>query len=272
MYRRVPALISIIMIVGLIPLHNSLLVGMPSNYFGYEYRSINLGWFLEGEVQGLATDGRYLYMTSSTTIQGTGEACLYKMNFDGTLISSVRIGQDALCHGGGITIYDNFVWIPLAEFSFTPSNSSQIMRYSLDLDYVDSFCNSTITGIDHWGSVFVDEVNQRVFVSNWNTLQIHEFDMDGNLIQSIIPLNPDAIQDWVVIDNHAFGSCSREGITGLVIFDLDGSFSEIRVIGDLRVPKTSSGIAYHDGVLYSCSGVNKAVLSTIEINLHQYLP
>ncbi|MBD3408449.1 MAG: hypothetical protein GF411_20165 [Candidatus Lokiarchaeota archaeon] len=255
--------------IGLIPLSLVNYVGIPTDFAGYEMEAIELDWFYEGEVQGLATDGSFLFLTACRTFIGSGNATLYKLHFNGTYIDSVVIQTGNLTHSGGIYVCENLIWIPLAEHAFTPSESSLIVRYSLDLEYVDSFCNSSATANDHWGSVFVDQVNQRVFIGSYDTLYIHQFDMNGSHIETYQIPDPIPVQDWITVDRFAFGSFSRKRVSGLSIWDISNPEDQIQEVGSLTIPNTDRGIAYLDGLLYACTGVDDVTLWIIQIDLAQ---
>ena len=89
-----------------------------------------LDWFTDSEVEGLCTDGEYLFMSTAEYV-GNGNASLYKMHFNGTLVDSVMIlnNTEGLTHGGGLAFYDGMI-CPLCEVSFLKS-----VQKDLDFEY-----------------------------------------------------------------------------------------------------------------------------------------
>ncbi|MHA2134982.1 MAG: DUF6454 family protein, partial [Candidatus Thorarchaeota archaeon] len=159
--------------------------------------SIDLPWFEDSEVEGLATDGEHFFISTAKTLFSTGDAWLYKFLPNGTFKQGIRISNSTLDHGGGIVFHDGLLWIPLSERRIAPNAASKIVRYDTDLNYYDTWLNSSDRGNEHWGAVAVLSGPSKVYIANWGTSGVLVYNLNGTFVHPIQDPPSQNIQDWV---------------------------------------------------------------------------
>ncbi|MHA2070538.1 MAG: hypothetical protein ACW985_01980, partial [Candidatus Thorarchaeota archaeon] len=98
--RRCIALPLVLGLLLVLPASSSITHLMKSQRAGYNIAeidlSIELTWFADSEVEGLATDGEHFYISTAETVFGNGDAWLYKLFPNGTYIDEVLVRDGTL--------------------------------------------------------------------------------------------------------------------------------------------------------------------------------
>ncbi|MFX1332454.1 MAG: DUF6454 family protein [Promethearchaeota archaeon] len=223
--------------------------------------SIELTWFADSEVEGLATDGEYFYISTAETVFGNGDAWLYKLFPNGTYIDEVLVRDGTLNHCGGMVFYDGLLWIPLSERGLVPNNPSKIVRYDTDLLLVDEWINSSTIGNVHWGGIFILPQLERVYIGNYGTSNLYVYDLDRNRLNDISPPPTENIQDYVEVDGLIY--CSKPGasLDAIHVWEAADSYgNSLRSIGVMETEGASSGLTWFDGAFWTCEGSGSATL------------
>lgn len=223
--------------------------------------SIELTWFTDSEVEGLATDGEHFYISTAETVFGNGDAWLYKLFTNGTYIDEVLVRDGTLNHGGGMVFYDGLLWIPLSERGLVPNNPSKIVRYDTNLSFVDEWINSSSIGNAHWGGIFILPLLERVYVANYGTSSLYVYDLDRNRLNDIRPPPSENIQDFVEVDGVIYGSKHGASLDAIHVWEAADSYgNSLQSIGVMETDGANSGLTWFDGAFWTCEGLGSATL------------
>ncbi|MHA2262349.1 MAG: DUF6454 family protein [Candidatus Thorarchaeota archaeon] len=223
--------------------------------------SVDLPWFEDSEVEGLATDGEHFYISTAKTVFGGGDAWLYKFLPNGTFKEGIRISNNTLDHGGGIVFHDGLLWIPLSERRIAPNTASKIVRYDTNLNYYDTWLNSSDRGNEHWGAVAVLSELSKVYIANWGTSGVLVYNLNGTFVHPIQDPPSQNIQDWVEVDARLYGSQPGSDISSIQVWDpVDETGNEMQIAGFMRTEGADSGLTWFNGSFWSCSGIGYATL------------
>jgi hypothetical protein len=223
--------------------------------------SIELTWFTDSEVEGLATDGEYFYISTAETAFGNGDAWLYKLFPNGTYIDEVLVRDGTLNHCGGMIFYDGLLWIPLSERAVVPNNPSRIVRYDTDLLFIDEWINSSSIGNVHWGGICILPLLERVYIGNYGTSNLYVYDLDRTRLNDIRPPPSENIQDYVEVNGLIY--CSKPGasLDEIHVWEAADSYgNSLRSIGVMETDGASSGLTWLDGAFWTCEGSGSATL------------
>ncbi len=223
--------------------------------------SIELTWFTDSEVEGLATDGEYFYISTAETVFGNGDAWLYKLFPNGTYIDEVLVRDGTLNHCGGMIFYDGLLWIPLSERGLVPNNPSKIVRYDTNLSFIDEWISSSAIGNVHWGGIFVLPLLERVYIANYGTSNLYVFDLNKNRLNDIGPPPSEDIQDFVEMDGVIYGSKPGASLDAIHVWEAADSYGDsLQSIGVMETDGASSGLTWFDGAFWTCEGLGSATL------------
>ncbi|MHA2193137.1 MAG: DUF6454 family protein [Candidatus Thorarchaeota archaeon] len=238
---------------------------MKSQRAGYNIAeidlSIELTWFADSEVEGLATDGEHFYISTAETVFGNGDAWLYKLFPNGTYIDEVLVRDGTLNHCGGLVFYDGLLWIPLSERGFVPNYPSKIVRYDTSLLLIDEWINSSSIGNVHWGGISILPLLERVYIANYGTSNLYVYDLDRNRLNDIRSPPSENIQDFVEVDGVLY--CSKPGATldAIHVWEPADSYgNSLQSIGVMETDGASSGLTWFDGAFWTCEGSGSATL------------
>jgi hypothetical protein len=238
---------------------------MKSQRAGYNIAeidlSIELTWFADSEVEGLATDGAHFYISTAETVFGNGDAWLYKLFPNGTYIDEVLVRDGTLNHCGGLVFYDGLLWIPLSERGFVPNYPSKIVRYDTSLLLIDEWINSSSIGNVHWGGISILPLLERVYIANYGTSNLYVYDLDRNRLNDIRSPPSENIQDFVEVDGVLY--CSKPGATldAIHVWEPADSYgNSLQSIGVMETDGASSGLTWFDGAFWTCEGSGSATL------------
>jgi hypothetical protein len=223
--------------------------------------SIELTWFADSEVEGLATDGEYFYISTAETVFGNGDAWLYKLFPNGTYIDEVLVRDGTLNHCGGMVFYDGLLWIPLSERGIVPNSPSKIVRYDTDLLFIDEWINSSSIGNVHWGGICILPQLERVYIGNYGTSSLYVYDLDRNRLNDIRPPPTENIQDYVEVNGLIY--CSKPGasLDEIHVWEAaDSHGNSLRSIDVMETDAASSGLTWFDGAFWTCEGSGLATL------------
>jgi hypothetical protein len=223
--------------------------------------SIELTWFTDSEVEGLATDGEHFYISTAETVTGNGDAWLYKLFPNGTYIDEVLVRDGTLNHCGGMVFYDGLLWIPLSERGFVPNNPSKIVRYDTSLLLIDEWINSSSISNVHWGGIGILPLLERVYIAGYGTSSLYVYDLDRNRLNDIRPPPSENIQDFVEVDGVLY--CSKPGasLDAIHVWEAADSYgNSLQSIGVMETDGASSGLAWFDGAFWTCEGWGSATL------------
>jgi hypothetical protein len=223
--------------------------------------SIELTWFADSEVEGLATDGEFFFISTAETVTGSGDAWLYKLFPNGTYIDEVLVRDGTLNHCGGMVFYDDLLWIPLSERGLVPNSPSKIVRYDTNLSLIDEWINSSSIGNVHWGGICILPLLERVYIAGYGTSNLYVYDLDRNRLADIRPPPSEDIQDFVEVDGVLY--CSKPGATldAIHVWEAADSFgNSLQSVGFMETDKARSGLTWLDGAFWTCEGVGSATL------------
>ncbi len=224
--------------------------------FSPDISSRELPWLFNTEVEGMAYDGEYFYISTAKTIDGRGNASLYKVTKSGLLVDSVFIQEGTLTHAGGIALYNDSLWIPLSERSSTPSNPSKVLRYSLDLEFIDIWQDSSELNNAHWGAIGIIPEIETVYLSDFGTSDVYVYDIEGDFIDTITDPPDSSIQSWIAIDGFLCGGQSGYGSNDVAVWEVTNKAgTELRRRGVLTTEsgRTQNALTWSNGSWWSCS-------------------
>ncbi|MFW9968458.1 MAG: DUF6454 family protein [Candidatus Thorarchaeota archaeon] len=223
--------------------------------------SIELTWFTDSEVEGLASDGEHFYISTAETVTGKGDAWLYKLFPNGTYIDEVLVRYGTLNHCGGMVFYDGLLWIPLSERGLVPNNPSKIVRYDTNLLFIDEWINSSSIGNVHWGAICILPLLERVYIASFGTSNLYVYDLDRNRLNDIRPPPSENIQDFVEVDGVLYCSKPGSSLDAIHVWEAADSYgSSLQSIGVMETDGASSGLTWFNGAFWTCEGLGSATL------------
>ncbi len=201
----------------------------------------------DDEVEGIVFDGSYYYIST----RDSSGAFLYKIDLNGNVVASKKLGDPPLIHGGGFDIYNGKLFIPVAEATQYPSTPSKIISvWAANLTIEKTVCEVN----DHIGTVMLAPDLNRMYLCNWDTLKIYVYDLNGNYITTITSPPQNKIQDAVYTDGLFF--CSIQTGDGndhviAVLKPADNGNSLVKV-GEIHTAngRTRNGLTWYAGNFY----------------------
>lgn len=111
---------------------------------------------------------------------GEGVGHLFKMDGQGRLIASVRLGQGRIYHPGGIAFDGTHIWVPVAEYR--PDSRSIIYR----VDPATLEATEMLRFADHIGGVVNDAVSRTLHGVSWGSRRFYrwQFSSDGSVVDA----------------------------------------------------------------------------------------
>ena len=144
---------------------------------------------LQGEtnhVQGMDTDGVYLWLTSVDSAGHKGYLREFRLE-DGRAIRSIELQEGVRFHPGGIDADAESIWIPVAEYR--PNSSAVIQKrnkktFALEFQFAVP---------DHIGCIAVTP--EFVIGGNWDSRDFYFWDHRGRLVRKVTSETGNAYQD-----------------------------------------------------------------------------
>lgn len=210
---------------------------------GTPERAITLKTELD-HVQGIDVEGSRLWVTDVDRAAKRGRLHLFSLP-DGKLIRSVDVTRGTQYHPGGISLYGDSIWVPVAEYRRNGSATIE-RRDKNTLTLIASFPVD-----DHIGSVAVRA--GEVWTANWDARRFLIFDFAGRLVMDRENPSSVALQDMKFHDGALIGGGLIEKKHGhLVRIDPKTWTFSRQPVGetDRSIPFTQEGFAIHNRKLY----------------------
>jgi hypothetical protein len=137
-------------------------------------------------VQGIDTDGVYLWLTSVDSAGHKGYLREFRLE-DGREMRSIELQDGERFHPGGIDTDAESIWIPVAEYR---ANSSAVIQKRNKKTFALEF---QFTVPDHIGCIAVTP--EFVIGGNWDSRDFYFCDHQGRLIRKIASETGNAYQD-----------------------------------------------------------------------------
>lgn len=93
--------------------------------------------------------------------QGKGQGWLFRMNARGELLASLKLGEGAIYHPGGLDFDGRFLWVPVAEYR--PGGPSIVYR----VDPKTMTATEAFRVSDHIGALAWDPATRSLTGANW---------------------------------------------------------------------------------------------------------
>lgn len=154
-------------------------------------------------VQGLAVTEDFYYITSVDRDSGRGR--LFKVDRNTLLLMEEKeLTKGELIHPGGIEMDGVYLWIPNAEYD--RDGPSEILALDpQSLEVLRTF------SVDDHISLIASNGTDRLYGTNWDTVNFYVWDWDGNLIE-IVPNPTDmAYQDCEFSDPYLICGGTKNG-------------------------------------------------------------
>ena len=154
-------------------------------------------------VQGLAVTEDFYFITSVDKDSGRGR--LFKVDRNTLfLIEEKELTKGALIHPGGIEMDETYLWIPNAEYDRDgPSEILAIDPHSLEVLITFS--------VDDHISLIASNGTNRLYGTNWDTVNFYVWDWDGNLIEIVANPTDMAYQDCEFSDPYLICGGTKNG-------------------------------------------------------------
>jgi hypothetical protein len=165
---------------------------------------------LQGEtnhVQGIDTDGVYLWLTSVDSAARKGYLREFRLA-DGSEVRGIELQDGERYHPGGIAADGESIWIPVAEYR---AHSSAIIQQRNRRTFALEFQFSVP---DHIGCVAVTP--EFIIGGNWDSREFYFWNHRGKLIRTVVSETGNAYQDIKFKSNGLIASGSLPGRRGAV--------------------------------------------------------
>lgn len=166
--------------------------------------------FTTYHTQGLTKAGSFYFLTSVKVNrwpqkypapvdgydrdQGEGEGYLFKFDGTGKLVDSVRLGEGAVYHPGGIDFDGHQIWVPVCEYR--PAGHSVL--YSINPDNLEAKVVATLP--DALGAVAYNRASNQLVGMNWGSRTFYTWQVHSNKKISLLhtegTLNPHFYVDY----------------------------------------------------------------------------
>ncbi|HEY1948037.1 MAG TPA: DUF6454 family protein [Bryobacteraceae bacterium] len=137
-------------------------------------------------VQGIDTDGVYLWLTSVDSAGHKGYLREFRLE-DGREIRSIELQDGGRFHPGGIDTDTESIWIPVAEYR---ANSSAVIQKRNKKTFALEF---QFAVPDHIGCLAVTP--EFIIGGNWDSRDFYFWDHQGRLIRKVASETGGAYQD-----------------------------------------------------------------------------
>lgn len=218
------------------------------------------GFSTIGKGEGLAYDGTYYYLCTYDYI--TSSSWLYQFDNDLAVIESIELTDGSRVHSGGMCLYDGVLYVVVSEPLASPTYPSKLKRYHAStLTYINTVMDSSDLGNDHWGGVVIVEDLDRMYITNWDSVEVYVFEIDGTYVTMIEDSPDTSIQDFVYIeqDGLIYGSQHTEDDKHNIIsvWKPDSTGNSLSKVGEVLTEedRTYNGFTWYDGYFYS-SGID----------------
>ncbi len=138
--------------------------------------------------QGMTRVGEHFYLSSVEVVhrgRDEGVGHLFEVDDMGRLLRSIRLGDGAMYHPGGIDFDGHDIWVSVAEYR--PDSRSIV--YTVDPETLHA--TEVFRFEDHLGAIVHDRASQQLIAVSWGSRRIYRWyteETDGQWR----PVNPDA--------------------------------------------------------------------------------
>ena len=158
-------------------------------------------------VQGLDLDGEHVWVTSVDKDGHKG----YLHEFErktGALVRQVDVTDGPRFHAGGIQVWGDSIWVPVAEYK---AHSSAVIE---EIDKATLKVKRKIAVKDHVGSVAW--TGSELVAGNWDTRQLYVLKPTGEVVRVLDNPSTDNFQDLKFVDGMLVGSGVLSKTSGAV--------------------------------------------------------
>lgn len=140
--------------------------------------------------QGMVRVGEDLFLTSVEIVersrryaeprggfdrdQGKGQGWLFRMNAKGELLASLKLGEGAIYHPGGLDFDGRDLWVPVAEYR--PGGPSIVYR----VDPKTLTATEAFRVGDHIGALAWDPATRSLTGANWGGRSFYQWTLGAN--------------------------------------------------------------------------------------------
>lgn len=168
------------------------------------------------EPEGMAVVGNRIYMT--THDQGT-TGYFVVMDQNGSLLKEIPLVDGNRNHPGGMDVYGNYAYVPLAVDS--PHSSADILQINLTTYQVTTLFTVTY---DHVGGIIYDPIGDEIIGQDWGSRVFYTWKMDGTLVAKWKnPQNYIDYQDCKYVPQNKMLCSGIASIGGEDLIDLTGN-------------------------------------------------
>ena len=182
-------------------------------------------------VQGLAMTEDIYYVTSVDKENNRG--WLFKIARESlALVEQKELTEGALIHPGGIQVDGAYLWVPNAEYDRDgPTKILALDPQSLEM--------SRIFSVDDHISLIASNGTDRLYGTNWDSVNFYVWDWDGNLIERVVSPTDMAYQDCEFVDPYLMcGGTKDHGSFGTIDFIDPASWT---LVNRIEVGQTGLG-------------------------------
>ena len=182
-------------------------------------------------VQGLAMTEDIYYVSAVDKENNRG--WLFKIARESlALVEQKELTEGALIHPGGIQVDGAYLWVPNAEYDRDgPTEILALDPQSLEM--------SRIFSVDDHISLIASNGTDRLYGTNWDSVNFYVWDWDGNLIERVVSPTDMAYQDCEFVDPYLMcGGTKDHGSSGTIDFIDPTSWT---LVGRIEVGQTSLG-------------------------------
>ena len=126
--------------------------------------------------QGMTLIGDRIFLSSVQVInraKGVGIGHLFVVDFEGTLIKSIALGDGAAYHPGGIDFDGNYLWVSVAEYR---PNSNSIV-YRIDPETLEA--EEIFRFNDHLGAILYNRKDDTLMGVNWGSRRYYRWQLNS---------------------------------------------------------------------------------------------
>lgn len=170
-------------------------------------KTVPLSWEKNGmELEAMEVHGDRVYIAEFDHNNRNGH--LLVLDQSGNLLKDVAMVDGDRIHAGGLSIYGNYVYVPLAENH--PHSSADIMRIDLTTYQVT---NLFTVPDDHVGGLIYNPVTKTIVGQDWGSREFYEWTLGGKLLAKWA--NPQGYIDYQDCQYVVYDKMLCSGVAGL---------------------------------------------------------
>lgn len=169
--------------------------------------TVPLSWEINGmELEAMEVHGDRTYIAEFDHNNQNGH--LLVLDQSGNLLKDVAMVDGHRVHAGGLSIYGNYAYVPLAENH--AHSSADIIRIDLTTYQVTTLF--TVPD-DHVGGLIYNPVTKTIVGQNWGSRDFYEWTLDGKLLAKWA--NPQGYIDYQDCQYVVYDKMLCSGVSGL---------------------------------------------------------